>query len=136
MTDDAQTIMAAQVDAIEEAYEFMLAYAAQGREKDDEADDQADIRKYLCQADQALSELRDAADACAQATDRAGDAMTAYLDIVENDSRQARAAIGLVLAQPAVSSEIVDNLNAFIHLRALLTDMFLLDSTLKSPLSD
>ena len=35
------------------------------------------------------------------------------------------AAIELVLAQPAISSQLIDNLNASIHLRALLTDMFL-----------
>ena len=38
----------------------------------------------------------------------------------------------LVLAQPAISSQMVDNLNASIHLRALLTDLFLIDEVLKS----
>ena len=37
----------------------------------------------------------------------------------------------LVLAQPSISSQLVDNLNASIHLRALLTDLFLLDEVLK-----
>ena len=41
------------------------------------------------------------------------------------------AAIDLVLAQRAISSQIVDNLNASIHLRALLTDLFLIDEILK-----
>jgi hypothetical protein len=36
-----------------------------------------------------------------------------------------------VLAQPAISSQLVDNLNASIHVRALLTDLFLLDEALK-----
>ncbi len=31
----------------------------------------------------------------------------------------------LVLAQPAISSQLIDNLNASIHLRALLADLFL-----------
>ena len=38
----------------------------------------------------------------------------------------------LVLAQPAISSQLVDNLNASIHLRALLTDLFLIDEVLKT----
>ncbi len=38
----------------------------------------------------------------------------------------------LVLAQPGISSQLVDNLNASIHLRALLTDIFLVDEVLKS----
>jgi hypothetical protein len=37
----------------------------------------------------------------------------------------------LVLAQPAISSQLVDNLNASIHLRALLTDLFLIDEIAK-----
>ena len=35
-------------------------------------------------------------------------------------------AIELVLAQPAISSQLIDNLNASIHLRATLTNLFLL----------
>ena len=38
----------------------------------------------------------------------------------------------LVLAQPSISSQLIDNLNASIHLRALLTDLFLIDEILKS----
>ena len=51
--------------------------------------------------------------------------------MIDADARKARAAIQLVLAQPAISSALVDNLNASIHLRALLTDLFLIDEALK-----
>ncbi len=37
----------------------------------------------------------------------------------------------LVLAQSTISSQLIDNLNASIHLRALLTDLFLVDEILK-----
>ena len=37
----------------------------------------------------------------------------------------------LVLVQPALSSQLIDNLNASIHLRALLTDLFLIDEVMK-----
>jgi hypothetical protein len=37
-----------------------------------------------------------------------------------------------VLAQPKMSSQLVDNLNASIHVRALLTDVFLIDEALKT----
>jgi hypothetical protein len=49
--------------------------------------------------------------------------------VVVDDARKAGAAIALVLAQEKISSELVDNLNASIHLRALLTDLFLLSET-------
>jgi hypothetical protein len=38
-----------------------------------------------------------------------------------------------VLAQPSISSQLIDNLNASIHLRALLTDLFLVEEILKPP---
>jgi len=41
------------------------------------------------------------------------------------------AAVRLVLAQPSIGSQIVDNLNASSHVRAVLTDLFLLDDALK-----
>ena len=41
------------------------------------------------------------------------------------------AALQLVMAQPSISSQTIDNLNASIHVRALLTDLFLIDEILK-----
>ena len=36
----------------------------------------------------------------------------------------------LVLVQPRLSSQLIDNLNASLHVRTLLTDVFLLDAIL------
>jgi hypothetical protein len=38
----------------------------------------------------------------------------------------------MVLAQPAISSQLIDNLNASIHLRALLTDLFLIGEVFRA----
>jgi len=54
----------------------------------------------------------------------------AFLAVLDRDSRDSLAAIELVLAQRVISSQLIDNLNASIHLRALLTDLFLLDEIL------
>ena len=51
--------------------------------------------------------------------------------MLNRDAGDARAAIGLVLAQPSISSQLIDNLNASIHLRALLTDLFLIDEIVR-----
>ena len=67
----------------------------------------------------------------ASVTDRA-DAYADFIDVLEQDARRTRAAFRLVLAQRALSSQLIDNLNASIHIRALLTDIFLIDETLKS----
>ena len=55
----------------------------------------------------------------------------AFVSVVDHDARNARAAVQLVLAQPSIGSQLVDNLNASSHLRAVLTDLFLLDEVLK-----
>jgi hypothetical protein len=54
------------------------------------------------------------------------------LAILEEDARKSQAELRLVLAQRAINSQLVDNLNASIHLRALLTDLFLIDEAVGS----
>ena len=56
----------------------------------------------------------------------------AFIRMLNRDASDARAAVGLVLAQPSISSQLVDNLNASIHLRALLTDLFLIDEIVRA----
>ncbi len=64
-----------------------------------------------------------------------GEATTAgvgpFVDVLERDAAASLAAVGMVLAHDAISSQLVDNLNASIHLRALLTDLFLIDEALE-----
>ena len=55
----------------------------------------------------------------------------AFLAVLARDAADSQAALDLVLAQPSLSSQLIDNLNASIHLRALLTDLFLIDEILK-----
>ena len=57
----------------------------------------------------------------------------AFFGAVENDARVALAALRLVLARADISSQLIDNLNASIHLRALLTDLFVVDEALRPP---
>jgi hypothetical protein len=128
MTDERKQTLAQRIEAIEQAYEFMLAYAAQGRE--DEVG--GSIRQFLERAVEALDGLAATAAANPRAQDAASDqAVVAFLEVLDDDARKAGAALRLVLAQKSISSQLVDNLNASIHLRALLTDVFLIDETLK-----
>ena len=50
--------------------------------------------------------------------------------MIAEDCRKASAAIAFLLSQEKIGSEIVDNLNASIHLRAVLTDLFLFSEAL------
>jgi hypothetical protein len=122
---------AARCDAIEAAYEFFLAYASQGLPTDQGSDAGRQVRDYLRRCDAALTGI---GDHVLSAVSRAGvdpAPYRAFVDVVDRDARDASAAIRLVLAQPAIGSQLVDNLNASIHLRALLTDLFLIDEVLK-----
>ena len=55
-----------------------------------------------------------------------------FLQAVEEDAKKALGLIRLVMAQPDVSSMLIDNVNASIHLRALLTDLFVIDEAFKT----
>jgi hypothetical protein len=115
-----------RIEVVEQCYELMLAYAAQGRQND--TDDSGSIRRFLLRADAALDGL--AACLRESVVDRA-DAYADFIAVLEQDAHRTRAAFRLVLAQRAMSSQLIDNLNASIHIRALLTDIFLIDETLK-----
>jgi hypothetical protein len=112
--------------AVEECYEFMLAYAAQGVSSGDGSQSGGRIREVLQQAADALSGLADAGRTAvrADAPDSA-EKYIAFLDVLYRDADDSMRTIELVLAQPAISSQLIDNLNASMHLRALLTDLFL-----------
>jgi hypothetical protein len=59
-------------------------------------------------------------------------ATAGMLAVLKQDVAKARAAFRFVLAQRAIGSQMIDNVNASIHLRALLTDLFLIDETLEA----
>ena len=113
-------------EAIEECYEFMLAYAAKGLTSDQGTESGRQVREFLNRAAAALSGL---AESCSTAF---GDVSPAFLAVLDRDARDSLAAMELVLAQPAISSQLIDNLNASMHLRALLTDVFLLEEVLRA----
>lgn len=123
---DKPSSVAAAIDVIETTYELTLAYAAQGRKG--EEDDPLGVRQALRRADAALDVLAAATPAELGSPGGAvGEATATMLAVLKHDVANARAAIRFVLAQRAIGSQIIDNLNASIHIRALLTDIFLLD---------
>ena len=119
-------------NAIEECYEFMLAYAAQGLPSDKGSRSAGQVREFLDRAVTALTGLAEgfATTVLNEGYDSA-EKYQAFFDVLDRDARYSLAAIQMVLAQPEISSQLVDNLNASVHLRALLTDLFLVDEVLK-----
>jgi hypothetical protein len=118
---------------IEECYEFMLAYAAQGLRTEPGGGSGSQIRMLLTRCDEALDGLADVLTAIVRSEQlQPREKYDAFIAMLKRDAADARAAVGLVLAQPSISSQLIDNLNASIHLRALLTDLFLIDEIVRA----
>lgn len=123
----------AHCDAIEECYEFTLSYAAQGHAGDEGSPQGRLLRDHLTRALSAMRGLEAAATAALKSEQLApAAAYEKFFAVLARDAQDAVAAVELVLAQPAISSQLIDNLNANIHLRALLTDLFLVAEILES----
>jgi hypothetical protein len=121
-----------RIDIIEETYEFMLAYAAQGLSGNEAGGPGAQMRDFLERCNGALEGLSTVLKALVEAKQlEPAEHYHAFIEIVEQDVRNTQTAIQLVLAQHSVSSQLIDNLNAWIHLRALLTDLFVIDEILR-----
>jgi hypothetical protein len=123
--------LARRVDAIEAGYELMLAYAAQGLPTDRGSANGDQLREYLRRFDAALTGLAGAYRTLAAATGGDPAVYDGFLAVLARDADAAQAGLRLVMAQASISSQLVDNLNASIHVRALLTDVFLIDELLK-----
>ena len=124
--------LARRVDAIESAYEFMLAYAAQGALSDADVSSGAQLRDLLRRFDESLDGLADLFRRLAAAQGLDAQTYDGFLEVLARDAASTAGALRMVRAQSGISSLLIDNLNASIHVRALLTDVFLVDELLKS----
>jgi len=114
-------------ESIEEAYEFMLAYAAQGRTDEDESSAPS-IRQLLENAKKSLLKLANKMELKDEDVRKLfGIDFENFINILSHDANKSHCAVKLVLSSQTITSQLIDNLNASIHLRALLTDMFLVD---------
>lgn len=104
------------IETIESVYEFLLAYAAQGRPPHKEETMQPphagpELDKMIAAIDSLHESLQGSDDP--------------FEKVITDDLVKAGAAVRFARGQDFMSSELVDNLNASIHLRAVLTDLFL-----------
>ena len=109
------------IETIESGYEFLLAYAAQGRPAGAETGPGPHARPTI----------EGMATAMKFIVETLADSQNEFEKVIAEDCRKAGAAIGYMLAQDKIGSEMVDNLNASIHLRAVLTDLFLYSEVLE-----
>ena len=132
MSQSATDTLKTCVDVVEETYEFCLAYAAKGVNVEMARTMDTQAREQLEKMDRMLPQLADAfLGVVEQQDDTSRGLYTAFIDVLRRDADAGRAAVHLVLAQGGITSQMVDNLNGMIHLRALLTDVFLIDEMLR-----
>jgi hypothetical protein len=120
-------LLAERIDIIERGYEYLLAYAAQGRQEESGTE----LRPTLERMHSALSDMQGSLRAAFTALPATTGAVH-FTDAVERDVQVARGALGIVLSRERVSSMLIDNFNASVHVRALLTDLFLIEQALKT----
>ena len=129
---EARAELSRRADSIEGGYEMMLAYAAQGLASDHGAANSSQLRDHLKRFETALTGLPQAyRDAAAALGVGPKDALEGLLTTLEADATFTQSALRMVLAQQGISSQMVDNINASIHVRGLLTDVFVIDELLR-----
>ena len=114
----SQHPLAESIEDIEVAYEYMLAYAAQGR-KTDIGENSVPIREYLTKMTGALDViykyLKDQQN------------QGAFIKAVMEDLMIAKDIVELTLKKKNISSQCIDNVNASVHVRTMITDLFILE---------
>jgi len=124
-------LLAERIDVIERGYEYLLAYAAQGRQNDTGTE----LRETLGRMHAAMTDMQGSLRAAFADLPHASGAAD-FTDAVERDVLTARGALGVVLSREHIGSLLIDNFNASVHMRALLTDLFLVEQALKAPPRD
>ena len=111
------------IELVEEAYEFMLAYAAQGRADEGAGPDGAHIRTFLKQFSDAIDRIIEDFDKLSEPNG----AMETFIKSAESDAKTVKSVMAIMLQKENISSEMVDNANGLITVRSYLTALFFID---------
>ena len=136
MADTATEGLRERIDVLEGGYEYFLSYAAKGYKGEPGIGD-GELRRCLAGMEQALDGLGPfLASIVRERGLESASAYDGFIEVLAGDAERAGKVLGLVRAQPGISSQVIDNLNGSIHLRALLTDLFLIDEILRPRASE
>ena len=111
------------IELVEEAYEFMLAYAAQGRADEGAGPDGAHIRTFLKQFSDATDRIIEDLGNLSEPNE----AMETFIKSAESDAKTVKSVMAIMLQKENISSEMVDNANGLITVRSYLTALFFID---------
>ena len=125
MTDPAT--IRQNIEIVEESYEFMLAYAAQGRMDEGAGADGAHIRTFLERFATAAADMKGQAEALMVGDNSGGGAL---FESFQRDSDFVLSVLRVLLARDNISSEMVDNSNGLNFMRSYLTTLFFIDKVI------
>ncbi|MGA1109421.1 MAG: hypothetical protein ACO3TX_12790 [Pseudomonadales bacterium] len=111
------------IEQVEEAYEYMLAYAAQGRSQEGAGPGGANIRDYLGHFISGAETLATWYETDDRLPANLGSEMAKTARLIVD-------VLQTLLASQNISSEKVDNTNALILMREFLTEVFFADKVL------
>ena len=131
-TGSALETLQQRVDAIEGGYEFLLAYAAQGLATDEGNANSEQLRTYLQRMDEGIAGLEPAFREVIGTSGAVRRLRADFLQVLVRTPRPPVRPCASSSRGKGISSQLVDNLNVSTHLRAVLTDLFLLDEAVKS----
>ncbi len=114
------------IDTIEEAYEFMLAFAAQGKQVEQETEGASQIRGFLERFRKALNTISAHTE---ELLPMAG-ATAAFSKHFIRDTDIMKSVLDILTAQTNITSDMIDNTNGMITVRSFLTDVFFIDQVL------
>ncbi|MEK9947165.1 MAG: hypothetical protein VW999_14405 [Alphaproteobacteria bacterium] len=110
-------------DQIEEAYEYMLSYAAQGRREEvDEGGGESHIRQYIRKF---LAAALQISDSFMERT--AEKSQAEFIKSFCADAGVVASIMSLLLSEESISSHKIDNVNGMIKIRSYLSDIFFID---------
>jgi len=111
------------IELVEEAYEFMLAYAAQGRVDEGAGPDGAHIRTFLTQFSDATDRIIEDLNKLSKPNGEMG----TFINSAKSDAETVKSVMSIMLQKGNISSEMVDNANGLITVRSYQTALFFID---------
>lgn len=117
-----------EIERAEQSYEYLIAYAGKGLDRQESANATPEVRDYVEQLADALEEGMAAARRIPEEYEIDwGEELLAFLEGMDEEVDQARTVLALTAAQERITSVQVDNMNGFSVFQSVVMKLFFLD---------
>jgi len=127
-TDTPVTDLRAQIDQMEEAYEFLISFAGRGIGRESVQSDTGKVGEYVAEFETGVADGFAAARAVPEVHDEFDTAAyRSFLDTMEGEVEEARTVVDLLAEQEVITSALVDNMNGMSVFQSVMMKFFFLD---------